>query len=37
MDKIKQIISQIQIWKDWKESYKKFVPRFIEEAKTKTY
>lgn len=36
MDKIKKIISQIQIWKDWKESYKKFVPRFIDEAKTKS-
>lgn len=37
MDKIKQIISQIEICENWKENYKKFVPRFIEEAKTKTY
>lgn len=35
MGKLKKIISQIEIWENWKESYKKFVPRFIKEAKTK--
>lgn len=36
MGTLKKIISQIEIWENWKESYKKFVPRFIEEAKTKS-
>lgn len=29
------IINQIDIWTDWLNSYKKYVPQFIEEAKTK--
>jgi len=29
------ILSKIDVWQDWKNNYKKFVPRFIEEAKTK--
>lgn len=34
--KLHEIIQSIIVWKDWINSYKKYVPQFIEEAKTKT-
>jgi len=33
--KLKNIVDQIVIWDGWLSSYNKFVPQFIEEAKTK--
>ncbi|MFK8297629.1 AAA family ATPase [Capnocytophaga cynodegmi] len=33
---MEKIIKGLEIWENWKEDYKKFVPRFIEEAKTKS-
>ncbi|MDF2433158.1 MAG: 5-methylcytosine-specific restriction enzyme [Mucilaginibacter sp.] len=32
---LSEVISTIDVWQSWKNSYKKFVPQFIEEAKTK--
>jgi 5-methylcytosine-specific restriction protein B len=33
---LKEILPNIDVWQDWLNAYKKFVPRFIEEAKSKT-
>lgn len=30
----KELVAQLDIWEDWKNSYNIFVPKFIEEAKT---
>lgn len=38
MDKLsfkEDILSQIDVWEGWRDDYKKYVPRFIHEAKTK--
>lgn len=34
--KINEVIQNIKVWTTWANSYKKYVPGFIEEAKTKT-
>lgn len=34
--KLKELTTEIQIWPGWLNSYKNFVPKFIEEAKSKT-
>src|SRR5690606_4295943 len=31
---LKDLITQIEIWEDWRKSYERFVPLFIEEAST---
>ena len=33
---LQNIINEIDLWEDWLSRYKRFVPLFIEEAKTKT-
>lgn len=33
---LKSLCEQEEVWGDWLASYKKYVPRFIEEARTKT-
>lgn len=33
--KFNEVIQNIDVWSTWVDSYKKYVPRFIEEAKTK--
>ena len=35
--KLNEIIQNIEVWSNWVNSYKKYVPRFIEEAKTKVH
>lgn len=32
----RDILSQIDVWEEWRDNYKKYVPLFINEAKTKT-
>jgi 5-methylcytosine-specific restriction protein B len=32
---LKEILTNIDVWQDWLNAYKKFVPRFIEEANSK--
>ncbi|WP_051269928.1 AAA family ATPase [Flavobacterium suncheonense] len=34
--KLNEVIKNIDVWSTWVDSYKKYVPQFIEEAKTKT-
>ena len=34
--KLNNIIQNIDVWSTWVDSYRKYVPQFIEEAKTKT-
>lgn len=34
--KLKNIISKIDVWDGWRDAYNKFVPQFIEEAKSKS-
>ena len=33
--KFQEIIDNIDVWYNWIDQYKKYVPKFIEEAKTK--
>ena len=33
---LKEYCNEIQVWEGWFNSYRKFVPKFIDEAKTKT-
>ena len=32
---LNELVLTIDVWQDWRNNYKKFVPQFIEEAKTK--